>query len=199
MFRTATSRILLVLYGVACACSGPREVVGPGDPHKLKGGSKPVSVQFGPGETRQLHQQITSPEFRRALATYTCGDPVPNFTVTLAFWPERTYNDRLIFIYTDPNLFDDSRNLCLALGFEYDVVRALRRLDVGPPMTYKTTAGVTITASRPALNRPICDCARSNAKAANPRRPCRPKRATSWQGKRPGRSWRKRRGWAWRF
>ena len=155
MYRTALLSLLLI-----GACTGPTEVVGPGDPEKLHGSSKPVTSQFGPAQTRQLHQQITSPEFRRALSAYTCGDPVPDFAVTLAFWPERTWNSRLIFVYTDPELGVDRRDTCLMIGFSYEVARALRRLDRGEPMTYKTTDGKTIKASPPVLNRPICDCAR---------------------------------------
>ena len=156
---------LIVVATLSIACSGPTEVIGPGNPKKLRGRSAPVSRTFGPAETRELYRRITSSSFRAKLKAYTCGDAVPPFDVTLAFWPERKYNERLVFIYTEPELGVRARDLCLALGFAYEVDRELARFDRGPMPEYTVRDPETeklrrLLEVRHSPREPICDCSR---------------------------------------
>jgi hypothetical protein len=146
-------------------CTGPTEVAGPGSPRKAKGRSAAVSTTFAEAETRELHRRVTSPGFRERLKAYTCGDVVRPFEVTLAFWPERETNERLVFVYTDPELGGEPRDLCLAIGFEYEVDRQLALMDHGAMVTYTVKDPITgdlreIKGTRQSPRRPICDCSR---------------------------------------
>jgi hypothetical protein len=163
---TSGTWLLPAVLGLLSGCTGPTEVVGLGDPEILRGSSVPVSATFGPPETAEMHRRATTREFRERLKPYTCGDPLPEFEVTLAFWPERSYNDRILKVYTSPTLAD--HNLCLGLGFQYEFNRVLRQFDPGPPMQYQLRDPLsgelrTLTAEKPLLHRPICDCSKRNA------------------------------------
>ncbi len=90
------------------------------------------------------------------------------FDVTLAFWPEREFNERRIFIYTDPELGSDPKDLCLAIGFHYEVDRELAQMDRGAMLAYTIKDPGTgkpreIKGTREAPRRPLCDCSRRGA------------------------------------
>jgi hypothetical protein len=136
------------------------------------GRSAPVSGVFGAQETNELHRRMTSGPFRERLRRYTCGDALPRFEVTVAFWPERAGipllsapNERVVFIYTDPELGAGHFDQCLMVGFSYEVDRLLLELDQGPPIDYKIKDPRTgqVFPPRPyrqTLLRPLCDCSK---------------------------------------
>jgi hypothetical protein len=155
------------------ACAGERDdrplaVYGLFDPMRGGGATATVSEKFGPAETERLHVVLNSPQFRKELAQFHCGDPIPSYRFAVALYDAAAYRDRLVEFTSDPYLMGEGRERCLRAGLSYLWDRTVRSLDRGVITNpgYKHPDGRVITDEEyriAPMSAPICDCSKRDS------------------------------------
>ena len=158
--------VLAFACGFLCACGGDSNAALAtfGDANANGGGfSIPVSDDFGPDQAQKLYDQITSPDFHAALAKYTCGDPVPDFTYHLVLYRKTADSTRLVAVSYSINISPAGHQRGLLFGLSYLAIKDAGQLDPTKSWTatYQKPGGQTyqVTSSYDDNEEPICDCA----------------------------------------
>jgi hypothetical protein len=120
--------------------------------------SRNVSRQFGEAQVKRLYNQLNGAEFKSKLEHYACA--LPPFTISVAFWKEGPYQERLVRMQMTPRLYRE--NGCVEEAAQYLFQQAVKALDHGPPIDYgyrHSLNGAPVGAIAPLEpNEPECRC-----------------------------------------